>query len=76
MSARVVETLREFSKRIEVYSIDESFLDLSGIKDRLSLGHDIRFAVKQWTGIPCCVGIGQTKHWLNWPTNGRRSMAE
>lgn len=61
MSARVVETLREFSKRIEVYSIDESFLDLSGIKDRLSLGHDIRFTVKQWTGIPCCVGIGQTK---------------
>lgn len=61
MSARVVETLREFSRRIEVYSIDESFLDLSGVRDRLSLGQDIRFTVKQWTGIPCCVGIGPTK---------------
>lgn len=61
MSARVVETLREFSQRIEVYSIDESFLDLSGIRDRESLGQDIRFTVKQWTGIPCCVGIGPTK---------------
>jgi DNA polymerase V len=61
MSARVVETLREFSRRIEVYSIDESFLDLSGIRDRESLGQDIRFTVKQWTGIPCCVGIGPTK---------------
>ena len=61
MSARVLETLRQFSPRIEVYSIDESFLDLSGVKDRLELGHDIRFMVKQWTGIPCCVGIGPTK---------------
>jgi DNA polymerase V len=61
MSARVVETLREFSRRIEVYSIDESFLDMSGIRDREALGQDIRFTVKQWTGIPCCVGIGPTK---------------
>jgi DNA polymerase V len=61
MSARVVETLRQFSPRIEVYSIDESFLDLSGVRDRLELGQDIRFTVKQWTGIPCCVGIGPTK---------------
>ena len=61
MSARVVDTLREFSRRIEVYSIDESFLDLSGIRDREALGQDIRFTVKQWTGIPCCVGIGPTK---------------
>ncbi len=61
MSARVVSVLREFAPRLEVYSIDESFLDLSGVKDRLSLGLDIRFAVKQYTGIACCVGIGPTK---------------
>lgn len=61
MSARVVETLREFSQRIEVYSIDESFLDMSGVRDREALGQDIRFTVKQWTGIACCVGIGPTK---------------
>lgn len=61
MSHRVVETLRQFSPRIEVYSIDESFLDLSGVSNRLDLGQDIRFTVNQWTGIPCCVGIGPTK---------------
>ena len=61
MSARVVSTLREFVPRLEVYSIDESFLDLSGVKDRLGLGLDIRYAVKQYTGIACCVGIGPTK---------------
>lgn len=61
MSARVLETLAQFSKRIEVYSIDESFLDVSGGRDLLALGQDIRYTVKQWTGIPCCVGIGQTK---------------
>ena len=61
MSARVVETLRQFSPRIEVYSIDESFLDLSGVRDRMELGRDIQFTVKQWTGVPCCVGIGPTK---------------
>lgn len=61
MSARVLETLRQFSPRIEVYSIDESFLDLSGVRDRLEIGQDIRYTVKQWTGIPCCVGIGPTK---------------
>ncbi len=61
MSARVVSTLREFVPRLEVYSIDESFLDLSGVRDRLSLGLDIRYAVRQYTGIACCVGIGPTK---------------
>ena len=61
MSARVVRYLREFSRRIEVYSIDESFLDLSGIRERREFGQDIRFSVKQWTGIPCCIGIGPTK---------------
>lgn len=61
MSARVVETLRQFSPRIEVYSIDESFLDLSGVRDRLELGRDIQYMVRQWTGVPCCVGIGPTK---------------
>lgn len=61
MSARVVSVLGEFVRRIEVYSIDESFLDLSGVKNRLELGLDIHHAVKQYTGIPCCVGIAPTK---------------
>jgi DNA polymerase V len=52
---------RQFSPRIEVYSIDESFLDLSGVRDRLEHGRDIQYMVRQWTGVPCCVGIGPTK---------------
>ncbi len=61
MSARVVSVLREFCPRIEVYSIDESFLDLSGIRERLEFSHDLRFSIRQWTGIPCCIGIGPSK---------------
>jgi DNA polymerase V len=61
MSARVVSVLREFCPRTEVYSIDESFLDLSGIRERLEFCHDLRFSIRQWTGIPCCIGIGPSK---------------
>ena len=61
MSNRVVSILRTFTPRLEVYSIDESFLDLSGVSNRLDLAQDIRYTVNQWTGIPCCVGIGPTK---------------
>lgn len=61
MSDRVVSILRTFTPRLEVYSIDESFLDLSGVSNRLELAQDIRYTVNQWTGIPCCVGIGLTK---------------
>ena len=61
MSARVVSVLREFCPRTEVYSIDESFLDLSGIRERLEFSHDLRFSIRQWTGIPCCIGIGPSK---------------
>jgi DNA polymerase V len=61
MSDRVVSILRTFTPRLEVYSIDESFLDLSGVSNRLELAQDIRYTINQWTGIPCCVGIGPTK---------------
>ena len=61
LSARVMSILKEFGVRQEVYSIDESFLDLSGIPDLTNYGQKIRDRVKKWTGIPVCVGIGQTK---------------
>ena len=63
MSARVNEVYRRFSPRIEVYSIDESFLDLSDMReaDRVPLARDMRETVRAWTGIPTCVGIGATK---------------
>jgi DNA polymerase V len=61
MSARIVTILRDLAPRVEVYSIDESFLDLSRIRNREALGLEIRDRVLRWTGIPCCVGIGPTK---------------
>src|SRR5664280_2427706 len=63
MSARVMSTLEEFAPSLEVYSIDEAFLDLTGVchKDPIAYGHRIRKAVFRATGIPVCVGMGPTK---------------
>jgi DNA polymerase V len=62
MSNRVMQTLFQFTPDIEIYSIDEAFLDLSGIPTSLTeYGRQIRATVKQWTGIPVSVGIARTK---------------
>ena len=61
MSARVVSVLKRFTPYLEVYSIDESFLDLTGFADPAAYGHDIRDTVLRWTGLPVSVGIGATK---------------
>ena len=46
---------------IEIYSIDEAFLDLHGYKDLNSLGNEIKNKILKYTGIPVSVGIGRTK---------------
>jgi DNA polymerase V len=63
MSKRVHTILRTFVERIEVYSIDECFLDLSNYpyQDLTTLALTIRNTVIQQTGIPVSVGIGSTK---------------
>jgi len=63
MSNRVVEVLTTFSPHMEVYSIDESFLDLSGFRGRdlSAYGQTIRVRILRWLGLPVCVGIGATK---------------
>lgn len=63
MSNRVVEVLSDFTPELEVYSIDESFLDLSGFaqRDLVAYGQDIRQRVARWVGLPVCVGIAPTK---------------
>lgn len=61
ISSRVVATLNEFTPEIEVYSIDECFLNLSGFPDLPAYALRIRETVKQNTGIPTCVGVGATK---------------
>ena len=62
MSNRFMQTLSQFTFRQEVYSIDESFLEMTGInRDYTEYGHEIRDTVKRWTGLPICVGLGHTK---------------
>jgi len=63
MSNRVMSILREYSPDQEVYSIDESFLDLTGFqtRDLIKYGQHMRNRVLKWTGLPVCVGIGSTK---------------
>lgn len=62
MSTRFMNTLKPFAPRQEVYSIDECFLDVTGMKkDFIAYGHEIKDTVLQWTGLPICVGTGSTK---------------
>ena len=63
MSNRVMSILREYSPDQEVYSIDESFLDLTGFQrlDLIQYGQHMRKRIFKWTGLPVCVGIGSTK---------------
>jgi len=63
LSRRVMRTLKRFNADIEVYSIDEAFMDLSNFSDDevLNVGQEIRSTVLQWTGIPTSIGIAKTK---------------
>jgi DNA polymerase V len=65
MSNRVMETLRQIIPDVEVYSIDEAFLNLKDLPDSYQdlqdLGRYIRQTVWQWTAIPTSIGIAPTK---------------
>lgn len=61
MSGRVMETLGRHVPTMEVYSIDEAFLDLDGIAEPEAFARSLRDTVRQWTGIPTAVGIAATK---------------
>lgn len=61
ISARVMAVLRDAAPRLEVYSIDEAFLDLAGVADPVALARRARDTVLQWVGIPVSVGIAETK---------------
>ncbi|KAB2684397.1 Y-family DNA polymerase [Brucella tritici] len=63
MSARLNTIYRQWAPEVEIYSIDESFLDVAHVRqrDRRTFGLDLRSTVQKWTGIPTCVGIAPTK---------------
>ena len=65
MSNRVVQVLRTFTPNLEVYSIDESFLRIETLLKSYSspsdLGQTIKEKIKATTGLPVCVGMGESK---------------
>ena len=63
MSRRMNALYHRFAPEVEVYSIDESFLDITGLGQGglEAYARKMRATVRQWTGIPTCVGIGPTK---------------
>jgi len=63
LSARVMAVLSGFSPELEVYSIDEAFLNLDGFEGRdiEVYMRELRTQVKRWTGIPVSVGVARTK---------------
>lgn len=64
MSRRVMTTLEALAPRVDVYSIDEAFLDLTGINRVVSVeefGQQVKDTVYQNVGLPVCVGIAPTR---------------
>ena len=62
MSDRMMSLAAGLGPTQEIYSIDESFVTLDGVRgDLVERAHKIRARILQWVGLPCCVGIGQTK---------------
>lgn len=64
ISSRVMRVLNRWTPNIEVYSIDEAFLDLTGSgldsERRIDFMYDITEQVQRWTGIPVSIGLGTT----------------
>jgi DNA polymerase V len=63
MSDRVMSTIKKYANEVEVYSIDECFVDFSNIpsNELLDRLHLIRNEVKRLTGIPVSIGVGPNK---------------
>ena len=63
MSQRVMTILQSYTPDIEVYSIDEAFLQFKGFEryDFNAYGLEIKRKVGKWTGIPVSIGYGETK---------------
>ena len=63
LSRRVMEILNQFTPNIEIYSIDEAFLNFDGlnIQDYHDYGLQMKNRVRKWVGIPICIGFAETK---------------
>jgi len=62
MSNRVMSIIQAHNAKVEMYSIDEAFFHCTDHEDdALLLMKKLKNTVEQWTGIPVCIGVGQTK---------------
>jgi len=62
MSDRMMTLAAGLGPEQEIYSIDESFIGLHGVRgDLLRRSWAIRQRIFNWVGIPCCIGLGKTK---------------
>ena len=61
ISKRVFDIVARDVPAYEIYSIDEAFLDFSGIKDPYNYAIHLRDKVRRWTGVPISIGISYTK---------------
>lgn len=65
LSSRVMDILRQFTPNIEVYSIDEAFMDFDGVAvpndDFIAYGIQIKNQIRKWLSIPVCAGFAPTK---------------
>ena len=62
LSDRMMSLAAGLGPHQEIYSIDESFIDIAGVRgDLTERSHKIRSRILQWVGIPCGIGIGATK---------------
>ncbi len=61
MSSRVMSLLSDMSPEIEIYSIDEAFINFTGVKDSVQLASKMKSIIAKSTGIPISIGIAKTK---------------
>lgn len=62
MSRRVMETISKNMPELEIYSIDEAFVLMSGSKKQIEEeAKNLRYTILRWTGIPVSIGIAKTK---------------
>ena len=66
ISQRVMTKLKEFSPLVEVYSVDEAFLDLTGLRrlyrmQYIDIAREIRTKIKEEVGVPVSIGVSSTK---------------
>src|SRR6185437_420219 len=76
MSQRVMDVLATFTPTLEMYSIDESFLDVSPVVLAEQYAHAarIRSTVRRWTGIPVSIGVGATKTLAKIANHGAKQL--